>query len=278
MAYLDHQFIESNVGPYFPLEYVVETTELESRDIVKWTDSVYSLPEIGAVLSYRQIPPFVSKKKLGYQSKSNPHSFRISFLVPLMSTIEGLDLIQRIDKISSSTFKNGKPEITGFMTLYARVATDLFNSFKKSLFWAVALISAVFLIFLRNWKVSIIAILVNLLPIIIILGFMGWMNIRLDMVTIPIGCLLLSIVVDDTIHYMYWFRKNNDWKMALEKAGPGILVTSIVLSGGFSVFLFSEAPPVRYFGFLSILAIISALILDLLVLPSILQKFVSHEN
>lgn len=277
-AYKDHQFIESNVGPYFPLEYVVNTSALRPADIGKWINNVYSLEEIGAVISYRQLPPFVNKMEWGYQSKTDPDLFRISFLVPLMSTLEGFDLIQRINRISDTIFSNAKPQITGFMTLYARVADDLLNSFKQSLVWAVVLISLVFFLFLRNWKAALIAIVVNILPVIIILGFMGWMNIRLDMVTIPIGCLLLSIVVDDTIHFLYWYKKKYDWKMALENAGSGILITSVVLTGGFFVLLFSEAPPVRYFGFLSIIAVISALLLDLFVLPSLLNKFLSNES
>ena len=112
----------------------------------------------------------------------------------------------------------------------------------------------------------------NLLPILAILGVMGWFHIPLDMVTFPMGCLALGLIVDDTVHYLYWYRKSRDVQFAYEKAGPGTVITSLIYILGFSVFLFAAANPVRYFGILAITALITALFGDIVILPIILDK------
>lgn len=277
-AYVDHTHIESEIGAYFPLEYTVDENNLKRTAIIDWIEEVYRLKEIGAVISYHQIPSYLNRKNIGFQSKSNEKLFRISYLVPLMSTTKGLSLVSKIDSISRVHFINTTPEITGFMTLYSSVSDELLDSFKYSLIWAFSLILVVMIIFLKRWKLILLAMLVNTLPVLSMLGLMGWLGIRLDMVTIPIGCLLLGIVVDDSIHFMHWFKKTGNWRMTLENAGAGILITSLVLSAGFSILIFSEAPPVQYFGLLSLFAVLAALVCDLFLLPSFIQKFLTHEN
>ncbi len=102
---------------------------------------------------------------------------------------------------------------------------------------------------------------------------MGWLDINLDMVTVSIGCLLLSIIVDDTIHFLFWFKKTRNVQAAFKEAAPGILLTSIILGCGFVIYFISPAPPLQYFGFLSVTVLFTALYGDLIILPYMLEIF-----
>ncbi|MCJ7758947.1 MAG: hypothetical protein MUP24_12470 [Gillisia sp.] len=276
-AYIDHLYTENTVGPYFPLEFIVDESKMARKDISRWIHDVYDLEEIGAVLYYNRLSPLLNKKLLGYQSKSNDNLYRITFFIPLMSTSDGLRLVNHINTISDAIFPQMKPQLTGFMTIYSQLANDLLSNFINSLLWAFGLIFIVMLLFLRNWKLTLIAMIVNILPVTFMLAIMGWLHIRLDMVTIPIGALLFSIVVDDTIHVLFWFKKTNSVKQAISNSSQGIVLTSIMLALGFSVFLISDVPPIASFGLLSLIAIVMALISDIILLPSLL-KFTYGNN
>jgi predicted RND superfamily exporter protein len=271
-AYRDHVYTESNVGNYFPLEYIIDERKIDRKQVSKWVNEVYRLSNIDAAIVYYQIPRTLNIRELGYQSKTNPNIYRLTFMVPLMSTTEGMQLVDSISNISGKYFGDQLPELTGFITLYSNVANGLFTSFKQSLTLAFIIIFILITLYLRNFKLILFALIVNIFSILAMLGLMGWLGIHLDMVTIPIGCLLISIVVDDTIHLMYWYKMKRNLKDALTQAGPGIFFTTVLLSLGFSILLLSDAPPVAYFAILSLFALATALLGDLILLPSLLKK------
>lgn len=271
-SHQDHEFIESKVGNYFPLEYIIDENKIGRKQVSRWVNEVYQLDEIDAAILYYQLPKTLNIRDLGYQSKTNPNIFRLTFMIPLMSTTQGMVLVNQITDISKKYFVHQAPELTGFITLYGNVANELFSAFKQSLIIAFLIIFIIISLFIRDLKLILIALIVNLFPIIAMLGLMGWLGIHLDMVTIPIGCLLISIVVDDTIHFLYWYKKNRDLKEAMRQAGPGIFFTTFLLSLGFSILLFSGAPPVKYFAVLSFFALFAALMGDLILLPSLIRK------
>lgn len=271
-AYRDHVFTESHVGNYFPLEYTIDERKINRKQVSQWVNEVYRLSDIDAAIIYYQFPKILNIRELGYQSKENSNIYRLTFMVPLMSTTDGMQLVDRITKISEKYFGDNLPELTGFITLYGKVANGLFASFKQSLILAFLIIFILITLYLRNFKLILFTLIVNIFPILSMLGLMGWLGIHLDMVTIPIGCLLISIVVDDTIHLMYWYKMKMNLKEALSQAGPGIFFTTILLSLGFSILLLSDTPPVEYFAILSLFALGTALLGDLILLPSLLKK------
>lgn len=275
-AYKDHLFIENNVGPYFPIDFIIDGKYLKRPEVVKWIHDVYSLKSVGATISYHRIPKLIDLKGIGYQSSLEPEKYRVTFLVPLLSTSSGEKLIDSITNISNAHFDKEQPKLAGFMNSYRELSVNLLKEFRQSIILGFLIVFGTFLVFIRKIKIVFISILINMLPITVILATMGWLKIRLDMVTIPIACLLLGVVVDDTIHLLYWLKKENDVMKALKRSGPGMLSTSIAMSVGFSVLLVSDAPPIRYFGLLSVLAILIALIADLFLLPVLITKFLKQ--
>jgi predicted RND superfamily exporter protein len=118
----------------------------------------------------------------------------------------------------------------------------------------------------------------NLLPIIITLGVMGWFDFPFDMFTMLIGSIAIGLAVDDTIHFMHNFRRyyadtgdvRGSVRRTLHTAGRAMLVTSIVLSLGFFIYMFASMNNLFYFGLLTGMTIISALLADFLVAPALM--------
>jgi predicted RND superfamily exporter protein len=119
----------------------------------------------------------------------------------------------------------------------------------------------------------------NLLPLVVILGAMGWLDIPLDMSTVLIGSVAIGLVVDDTIHFMHNFRRYFEQSGSVEvavartmdTAGRAIMVTSIVLAGGFYISVVSELRSSVIFGSLVGTTVILALAADYFVTPALMK-------
>ena len=174
-----------------------------------------------------------------------------------------------------------KPEnlkITGMMVLYNNMLQSLFDSQIKTLGVTVAALMIMFLILFRSFKFSIIAIMPNLLSIGIVLGMMGWLGIPLDMMTITIAAISVGIAVDDTIHYIHRFRhefpKDRNYIQCMrrchESIGHAMYYTSVTIVIGFSILTLSNFIPSIYFGLLTGLAMVIALVAAMTLLPQLI--------
>jgi len=129
----------------------------------------------------------------------------------------------------------------------------------------------------RSIEVVIIALVVNIVPIGVIFGFMGWFKIPLDIMTITIAAIAVGIGVDNTIHYIHRFikeyDKEHDYLIAVEKSnnsiGYAMYYTSMTVMIGFSILVLSNLVPTIYFGLLTMVVMFSALIADILLLPKL---------
>ncbi|VAX35412.1 Exporter protein, RND family [hydrothermal vent metagenome] len=144
----------------------------------------------------------------------------------------------------------------------------------------VAIFGMLFIVF-RSFSVGLVSIIPNLLPLLINFGIMGWFGIRLDSATSMISAIGIGIVVDDTIHFIHSFKENlketGDYTKAmhssLQSKGRPIILTSIILFFGFGTVAFSSFVPTAYFGLLSSLIMINAVLADLIILPAFLIHF-----
>ena len=133
----------------------------------------------------------------------------------------------------------------------------------------------------RSLKLGLIAIIPNMVPLAAAGTFMAIFGWPLDIVSVCSFTICLGIAVDDTIHFLSRYREEQqhqpDRKLALQQAfqgvGTGMIMTTIVLVAGFSSVLISETRDHRVFGILGIITLISALVCDLFLLPSLLAHF-----
>ena len=168
--------------------------------------------------------------------------------------------------------------ITGTTVLWANMDTQVSRTQQISILGVGSFLIVYLIIFFRSFKLGLIGIVVNALPLAITLGVMGWSGIKINMATAIIGGISLGIVVDDTIHFISGFRIRLNQGMSIENAivetlktvGNSILMTSVILIGGFSCLAASDFLPSAHFGIFISLAITIALILDLFIVPAML--------
>jgi predicted RND superfamily exporter protein len=184
------------------------------------------------------------------------------------------DIEQRFNKALE-----GQAEVTatGVVSLLARALSAAIESTKQSYLIAAIIITLMMIALLGDIKLGLVAMVPNLLPILITLGVMAYSNIPLDMFTMLIGSIAIGLAVDDTIHFMHNFRRyynqTGNVETAVQQtfhtAGRAIVVTSIVLSAGFFIFMASGMNNLANFGKLCGLTIIIALLADLILAPAI---------
>jgi predicted RND superfamily exporter protein len=168
--------------------------------------------------------------------------------------------------------------LTGLLVLYNNMLQSLFDSQILTLGVVVILLFAMFLLLFKSVKLALIALVPNLLAVGSVLGFMGWMNIPLDMMTITIAAISIGIAVDNTIHYIYRFKNefkiNRNYLKTMHychgSIGYAMYYTSVTIIIGFSILSLSNFLPTIYFGLLTGLAMLIALLAALTLLPKLL--------
>ena len=138
----------------------------------------------------------------------------------------------------------------------------------------------VMMILVFGFRAGLISLLPNALPIVFVLGLMGYAGFGLNIATSIIASIAIGIVVDDTIHFFSHFRdelrRTQDRKRAmtaaLGKVGKALFFTTMILLAGFGVFLFSDSWIMASYGILSGTAVVVALVGDLFLGPVLLSR------
>jgi len=170
-------------------------------------------------------------------------------------------------------------EITGLMMLLSEIFESMIRSLLRSYAFALIVITPLMMLLLGSLRRGLVSMVPNLIPVLAVLGLMGWLDVALDSTTMMVGAMVIGIAVDDTIHFMHkfhrYFEESGDIETAVRETmrttGSALLFTSLVLAAGFSVFAFSEMSNFRIFGLLSSFAAIVAFLADVLVAPAMLS-------
>lgn len=207
---------------------------------------------------------------------------RMSIKTESMPSQKSVILGNSLEKMARETFSGTKTSVTltGLTYLYDLVDNYLLESQIKGFSLAFLLVMGVLFIAFWSAKYGGLSIIPNLLPIIFIIGIMGWSGFTLNTGTVMVASVALGIAVDDTIHFVTRFRKelkSNKFSIqdALRKTtvsvGSAIIFTSVINMAGFLILLISGFQPTREFGILVALTLFFALIGDILILPSLIM-------
>jgi hypothetical protein len=169
--------------------------------------------------------------------------------------------------------------MTGVVPLLTRTMDAVMISIAQSYGIAFVVITLLMMLLIGSVRMGLVAMLPNLAPILCAIGLMGWLGLPLDVFTMLIGSIALGLAVDDTIHFMHNYRgymeAGCDSRTAihrtLETAGRAMLLTTLVLSGGFLIFTLSSMNNLFNFGMLTSFAIAVALLADFLLAPALMQ-------
>ena len=174
--------------------------------------------------------------------------------------------------------------ITGTTYLIDKSHELLSLNLIKGLITAIIVIGVILGIYFKSWKLLLISLIPNIIPLIMVAGILGWFGISLKMTTSIIFTIAFGIAVDDTIHMMSYYLKNKNADPVkrmgdtFKHAGSAMLITSIIMSVGFSLYLFSNFGATYYLGLFVSLSLLIALIIDLSLLPILLITFRKHAS
>lgn len=195
----------------------------------------------------------------------------------LRSEIESLAR-KELDSMLPGATPQASLVTTGLRTVIETTNTTLIRDLVLSFATAFLLITPVMMLVARSVLGGILLMLPNLLPVILVFGAMGWLSIPLDVASILTASVALGIAVDDTLHCTHWYlqfrRKGSSATEAiteaLQKCARPMFHTTLICTGAMIPFLFCEFLPTGKFATLMIVILMSAIIGDLILLPSIL--------
>ena len=197
----------------------------------------------------------------------------------------GTDKMERIEEELQRKIDNIFPEkrfkvtMTGKALVFQKGTRFLVKNLVVSLGLAIVLISLFMAYLFRSFRMIIISLVPNLLPLLVTAGLMGYFGIPIKPSTILVFSIAFGISVDDTIHFLAKYRQElqaNHWRIrksvfnALRETGVSMFYTSIVLFFGFSVFMISSFGGTKALGALVSVTLLFAMLSNLLLLPSLL--------
>ena len=193
------------------------------------------------------------------------------------------ELLEKINNDLQNQF-NLKPdqyEITGLAVLYNNMLQSLFQSQIGSLLIVFAVISIMLLIIFKSFKVMVIGLIPNIFVASSVMGLLGLLKIPLDIMTITVAAISVGMAVDNTIHYIYRYKKelkktgsvDQALKNAHTTTGRAIFYTATTIAAGFCILSLSNFFPTVLFGLFTSFAMALAFITSLTVLPNLLVKY-----
>lgn len=171
--------------------------------------------------------------------------------------------------------------LTGSSTLAQGALGFIVRDLLTSLGLAFVVILCFMTIIFRSFKVGLLSMVPNVLPLFCTLCLIGIMGIPLRISTVIIFSVSLGIAIDDTIHFLARLREEQmtctSYEQALRKTmvgtGRAILITTLILVAGFGSLFFSDFVAIHEMGLLGSFTLTMALVADLIVLPLLLLKF-----
>jgi predicted RND superfamily exporter protein len=239
------------------------------------------LDSIEIAFLYNELPP--KYRDIILSPYVNLAHNQVRFSTRIKDSNEGLRRAELIETINNDLGEILDEEAVTFrlsnlMVMYNNMLQSLFTSQITTLTLVLAILFIMFLLLFRSVLLTLIALVVNIIPIGIIFGFMGWLEIPLDIMTITIAAIAMGIGVDDTIHYIHRFKdefhKNTHYETVMQRTnesiGYAMVYTSVTVIIGFSILVLSNLLPTIYFGLLTMLVMAVALISNLILLPKLL--------
>ena len=211
---------------------------------------------------------------------------RLSIKAPWVDSVEYVAMMEALQTLLNANFKDmATVNITGTLPILSTTITKSIESSIESYIIAFIVIAILMVMLIGSLKLGLLSMIPNLTPIMFGVAFMVVFDLPLDMFTILIGAIAIGMVVDDTIHYMHNFKRyyiiHNDVdeaiRLTLHSTGRAILITSIVLSSGFLVFMFASMTNLFNFGLITGVTVFVAMITNL-TLTSALMKLVMRED
>ncbi len=240
------------------------------------------LDDFSLSVMYGRLPDELKQQLLApYMSEDGN---QIRFSIRVVDSYPGLsrdELLKRIhnDLIEKFNLQPEQVNQSGLLVLYNNVLQSLFKSQILTLGTVFFAIFAMLWLLFRSFRLALFGVLPTMLSAGLILGLMGWIGIPLDIMTITIAAIAIGIGVDNSIHYIHRYQEERaatgEHREAMfnthASVGRALYYTAITITIGFSILALSNFKPTIYFGLLTGLAMLFAMLANLTLLPALLS-------
>ena len=275
---------ESVVDTYSLLNLVKDTYQKLNGNQIEYyrvPDERETLAQILLLLETENYEDFEQVLTVNYQIT------RLSIFLQDPGSAKAVEMMKTIQAEVEHTFApllthypHLQATVTGGLAIWAQLNEYISWSQIQSFGMAFCIISILLMFLFGSLKTGLIAILPNTFPALMVFGIMGWFEIRLDLTTLLVAPVIIGIAVDDTIHFLTHYRlyliKGLEVGEALRhtfrEVGQALLFTTIILVIAFMCFIPVAHVGISQFSILACIAIVSALLADLLWLPALLYR------
>jgi predicted RND superfamily exporter protein len=209
---------------------------------------------------------------------------RLSVQMKDVGTEEMARLLSEIRPKVDSIFNPEQYDVllTGTSVVFLKGTEYLVNNLFSSLGFAILLIALMMARMFRSWRMVLVSLIPNILPLIVTAALMGYFGIAIKPSTILVFSIAFGISVDDTIHFLAKYRQELDQTgrkiqqsvvLALREVGISMIYSSVVLFFGFSIFIGSTFGGTQALGLLVSITLLVAMFSNLLILPALLLTF-----
>lgn len=212
--------------------------------------------------------------------------WRISARVAALSDIDYSvyihDIQRQVDPILQELDEQGVTGVsavyTGLVPLVYQAQRSLLDGLVNSFAAAFMMIAVLMMVVLRSVRAGILSMIPNVFPAVVVFGTMGLLGIEIDIGSMMTASVALGVAVDDTLHFLTWFRRGIDRglervpavKLAYAQCASAMCQTTLVGGVGLAIFAFSSFVPTQRFGYLMLTMLVAALVGDLILLPALL--------
>lgn len=311
----DYTWLEENLGPLVPLEIVVRFDE--SNPLPSWQQMLLIeriekkllAENLGqASMSAATFKPKFPKsnnltarlqRNIGIDKWENEEAnlqaaklvrfdgndrlWRISLRVAALNDIDYGDLLKSVEAVVNRQIEGfNQPGVTarftGGIPLFYHAQHQILSDLKNSFITAFLFISIVLMIVLKSFRAGLVAMIPNVFPPLFVFGAMGWLGLPIEIGSVMTASVALGIAVDDTIHFLTWYRRGVDdsrsriaaIRYAFDHCAKPMIDTTLICGFGVAAFMFADFMPTVRFSRLLFVLLFAALIGDLFLLPAIL--------
>jgi predicted RND superfamily exporter protein len=224
----------------------------------------------------------IAPEELRKYTDADLHTGRLTAMMYWRDAADDVDFIARVREYAKTLFEPGvKVLVTGVVSINSGIIDAMMRSLAIGYGLGFLLITALMILAVGDVRLGVIAMIPNMLPIVVGLGVMGYLEIPLNTYNLIGGGIVIGVAVDDSIHFFHNFRKyylrSGDIHYAVREtlgsAGRALLTTTLILVASFWMRLISDLKVVADFGVVMGFALLAAFLADVLLAPAVLRIY-----
>ena len=272
-----HDYLEDReeIGKVLSVSSGIKLAEIANNNM--------RLTDVELALLRNLLPEEIEEQLLSSYISEDDNQVRLSARV--IESLDGLnrkDFINSIDSDLQEVFnlESNQYSLTGISVIYSNLLQSLFGSLFGSMGIVFVSIFVMFLFLFKSFNLALLGMIPNFLSAGAVIGTIGLVGIPLDVMTVTVAAVSIGMGVDNTIHYIFRFKKEydstKDYLLSSKNThltiGKALLFTSMTIIFGFLSLAMSNFNPTVYFGIFTALAMTMAILSSLVLLPALLIK------